>query len=539
MPFPTPPSSKGPLATPTSSSPSVGGAQAPESQDLPSPLTPDQLVLLLDIMDRPLLESTPFEELPAIFLKHFPSNHFEVGLGLWHILEQSEICLPGPGQRLSALLYLYHTCMNDPHLLPFTDIFVHYLHWVAEETNVNGGMDTLQASGQPLSTVERQFLTLLVAGRLCGPKAAVPPEWARQTLCVIGVSQPLTTLQPVDVSHLSVNAVERRTRLQPSEMPGVPVMVGLTNEALFTRPECKADAQHVLRQAAQAGPDGLPLFQHRLRPEFFCPVPPLYVEEDEVHWLNPYSTTGLEPMVDRSLSQSGATSAQEAQRLLAKAFKEPLSLSQLSKLKSELERDASSILLSQSQFAPAQLPGLVENNPLIAIEVLLSLMDSALITDYFTVLVNMEMSLHSMEVVNRLTTAVELPYEFVHLYISNCIMTCETIKDKYMQNRLVRLLCVFLQSLIRNKIINVQELFIEVQAFCIEFSRIREAAALFRLLKQLEDGEMPASEIPPASGSPPTNHTSTQAIAGTPLGGASAANANTSGVITETSKSPK
>lgn len=395
----------------------------------PGTLNAFQLATLLTFLSDETVDNTSLETLQKKLHSAFNSkDHIKVAASLAQLLDQPEL-LSGQNQRLAAMTLLHGLCKTNPTFLHiFSAILTKY---------VKEGSDK-----------ESHLLSLLLSGQG----------------------------QDVLLNNSATQIIKNEAKL-PNCPNKSEALESLKKSGSITTTSEKFDESRKLEAFCP--------------PNFIRPAPPPLLNEDELIWLNPenFLLDHHNYLYDSTMCETKATAVNEVRRLLAKALKGPLNLSQLDQL-SALIKNVDPTSIVATGVTPAQYPELVEFNPVIAYDVLICLMSTPQITDYFSVLVNMDMSLHSMEVVNRLTTTVELPTEFVHLYISNCIHTCESIRDKYIQNRLVRLLCVFLQSLIRNKIINVQELFIEVQAFCIEFSRIREAAALFRLLKQLETGDL-------------------------------------------------
>ena len=219
--------------------------------------------------------------------------------------------------------------------------------------------------------------------------------------------------------------------------------------------------------------------QGNFLPDYLRAIPQFYeMKNNEIKWLTPSSV----PETIWDLDSGERTNQNEAIRgFLKEALHSKLTPEQCSAICSALESDPK--LVFKSGIGNEEFEDLVNNNPNIAVEILVRLAKSKRMESYLEKLISLPMSLNVLEVVNKLASQVELPKEFLQLFISSCIGSCTKIQDNYTQTRLVRLLCVFVSTLLKNKILDPSELTNEVQTFCMEFSRIREASTLYKSLR--------------------------------------------------------
>lgn len=180
--------------------------------------------------------------------------------------------------------------------------------------------------------------------------------------------------------------------------------------------------------------------------------------------------------------------------LLVRAFQSPLTAQQLQLLVRRLDSDAAFArhTCETGEWLPTRLAELIECNPMFAVECVSRVLHGrygggARVSEYLEALIAAPLSLHSLDVVNRLISlsqqtstsvsdsasgsssaggASPLTVDFLSRFIAHCLRACDAkAADKYLQARLVRLVCVFVQSLLRNE--QHTELQVRLRAFCV------------------------------------------------------------------------
>lgn len=131
---------------------------------------------------------------------------------------------------------------------------------------------------------------------------------------------------------------------------------------------------------------------------------------------------------------------------------------------------------------PNQLPSLIEFNQFLAFDILSLLLKSDQKPRYLQALLDTNVTSQSIETIHHILVhqKMNLSQDFIHYYISNSIRSCEQLEG-LKRDKQVKQVARFIQSLLEEKVIVMTEYFIEIQAFCISFMRIKGVVQLFRL----------------------------------------------------------
>jgi hypothetical protein len=249
------------------------------------------------------------------------------------------------------------------------------------------------------------------------------------------------------------------------------------------------------------------------------------------------------PRLDASFA---ARALDSARAILKESFKNPVAPMRQSTASAALRRDASlANVIARSADAFRET---VEKNPPVAASVLLATarVPSARVARLNTLLdVLLEnVGVHAMEVVakafeesrearndaravfqtdgNETTTretreklsakfrevssSYPLPSSFLTPFAARCVRRCVDGGEggggsgSRSHNASARLTCMFLQVLLRERHVVVADLPAEVESFCVEFMSVKEAADLFRLVKQLQREDARAANGEDAEG---------------------------------------
>ncbi|CAG9537536.1 unnamed protein product [Cercopithifilaria johnstoni] len=173
----------------------------------------------------------------------------------------------------------------------------------------------------------------------------------------------------------------------------------------------------------------------------------------------------------------------EAIELLKKSLVSIITRTEAQKLAEAIAKDPS--LAKYIDIPLSKFDKYIDDNPAIAAAVIVARItqNCSELPQFFQLLAGMKISVQAMEVVNRLCTQVEFPQEYLNSYIATCVRRCEEPdQTPFMQCRQVRVVCVFLSSLIRSRTWDVRPLSVELQAFVLKFNHVREAASLYQAI---------------------------------------------------------
>lgn len=375
-------------------------------------LSAKDLTKLLDLLDEDNA-NTSLENLSNQLHTIFPKEeHFKVGLTLLLLLQHVDL-LSKELQRIIAVAMLFDLYKGENLVnTPFAPVFVQILKTPSENLGDASGNTKSHFSGHipVLSRCEKYLIASLMGYNYKEMIKKTPRQ-------IIEELYPLSGQPPCDSTELQLQLHEKRSALPAIQKCGNPVILSDTIER--PKPGITKD-QNAIKNSSKTVLESLvigdpPAYAQSYQPEFLRPSPPIHRSTiDEVPWIHMTEPSQFKLEYDSSMCVSNCAGA-EARRLMGRAFKSILTLQQQQHLVTELNKDPK--LVYHIGLTPGKLPELVENNPLIAIEVLFKLMQSSQITEYFSVLVNMEMSLHSMEVVNRLTTTVFIYQQNLFIFI--------------------------------------------------------------------------------------------------------------------------